>query len=198
MPDLRPQAAKLSNNCRRRAIRRTGQQGRPRRRARSATDLTLQLQIVLCVAIIGCISMALPLAHLVSFGTDFGLSLNDAGWIFSATLTAAFVSRILFMGLLSDRFGGLWALFCFSALQAAMVALLAYAVPYSCFMSWDRVRTGLRWHLPGLRRHHPRICRLGSRPSTGIVFLFGAVSMGVGSWMGGAIFDAYDNYDLAF
>ena len=71
--------------------------------------------------------MALPLAHLVSFGTDFGLSLNDAGWIFSATLTAAFVSRILFVGLLSDRFGGLWALFCFSALQAAMVALLAYA-----------------------------------------------------------------------
>ena len=33
---------------------------------------------------------------------------------------------------------------------------------------------------------------------TGIVFLFGAFAMGIGSWMGGAIFDVNKNYDLAF
>jgi MFS family permease len=33
---------------------------------------------------------------------------------------------------------------------------------------------------------------------TGVVFLFGAVSMGLGSWMGGALFDTTGSYDLPF
>ena len=177
--------------------------GRPRRGARnSTTNLSyLQLQIVLCVAIIGCcISMALPLAHLVSIGTDFGLTLNEAGWIFSATLTAAFVSRVLFVGFLSDRYGGMWALFCFSALQAAMLALLAYAD--SVYMLYI-VGIGFGLGYGGIFPVYAVIIREYMPPQeagrrTGIVFLFGAISMGIGSWMGGAIFDAYDSYDIAF
>ena len=164
--------------------------GRPRRGARnSATDLSyLQLQIVLCVAIIGCcISMALPLAHLVSFGTDFGLSLNDAGWIFSATLTAAFVSRILFVGLLSDRFGGLWALFCFfPPCRPPWWLCWLMLIPCSCFMSWG---SGSDWATVASSRSTPssseNICRLG-KPAVARVSYFYSVPSRWGSEAGWA------------
>ncbi len=177
--------------------------GRARRPARnSTTNLSYrQLQVVLCVAIVGCcISMALPLAHLVSFGTDFGLSLNEAGWIFSAMLTAAFISRLIFVGLLSDRFGSLWALFCFSVLQAAMVIMLANADSVF-FLLILGIGFGLGYG--GIFPVYAVIIREYMPPKeagrrTGIVFLFGAIAMGIGSWMGGAIFDLNKNYDLAF
>ena len=105
----------------------TDSKGNARRGARkSETSLSIfQLQMVLCAAIIGCcISMSLPLAHLVAHATDKGLPLTDAVTVLSVTLMAAFISRVLCVGFLSDRFGGLWALFAFSALQAAMVGLL--------------------------------------------------------------------------
>ena len=181
----------------------TDSKGRPRRGARrSETSLSyLQLQIVLCVAIIGCcISMALPLAHLVAYATDIGLPLTDAVTVLSVTLMAAFTSRVLLVGLLSDRFGGLWALFIFSALQAAMVALLAYAdstiLLYIIGIGFGLGYGGIFPVYAVIIREYMPPQEAGRR--TGIVFLFGAVSMGVGSWMGGALFDATGSYDLPF
>ncbi|MEE2721955.1 MAG: MFS transporter [Pseudomonadota bacterium] len=177
--------------------------GRPRRGARhSETSLSyLQLQIVLCVAIIGCcISMALPLAHLVAYATDIGLPLTDAVTVLSVTLMAAFTSRVLLVGLLSDRFGGLWALFIFSALQAAMVALLAYAdstiLLYVIGIGFDLGYGGIFPVYAVIIREYMPPDEAGRR--TGVVFLFGAVSMGLGSWMGGALFDTTGSYDLPF
>jgi len=177
--------------------------GRPRRGARhSETSLSyLQLQIVLCVAIIGCcISMALPLAHLVAYATDIGLPLTDAVTVLSVTLMAAFTSRVLLVGLLSDRFGGLWALFIFSALQAAMVALLAYAdstiLLYVIGIGFGLGYGGIFPVYAVIIREYMPPDEAGRR--TGVVFLFGAVSMGLGSWMGGALFDTTGSYDLPF
>ena len=105
----------------------------------------------------------------------------------------------LFVGLLSDRFGGLWALFCFSALQAAMVALLAYAdsvfLLYVVGIGFGLGYGGIFPVYAVIIREYMPAQEAGRR--TGIVFLFGAVSMGIGSWMGGAI-DEYNSYDLAF
>ena len=177
--------------------------GRPRRGARrSETSLSyLQLQIVLCAAIIGCcVSMALPLAHLVAYATDIGLPLTDAVTVLSVTLMAAFTSRVLVVGLLSDRFGGLWALFIFSALQAAMVALLAYAdttiLLYVVGIGFGLGYGGIFPVYAVIIREYMPPQEAGRR--TGIVFLFGAVSMGLGSWMGGALFDSTGSYDLPF
>ncbi|MGB0630017.1 MAG: MFS transporter [Alphaproteobacteria bacterium] len=181
----------------------TDSKGRARRGARkSETSLSYtQLQMVLCAAIIGCcISMALPLAHLVAFATDTGLPLTDAVTVLSVTLMAAFVSRVLLVGLLADRFGGLMALFCFSALQAAMVALLAFAD--SSFILYV-VGIGFGLGYGGIFPVYAVIIREYMPPQeagrrTGIVFLFGACAMGLGSWMGGALFDATGNYTTPF
>ena len=177
--------------------------GNPRRGPRrSETSLShLQLQMVLCGAIIGCcVSMALPLAHLVAHATDKGLLLTDAVTVLSVTLMAAFFSRVLLVGVLSDRYGGLWALFWFSALQAAMVALLAYAD--TTFLLY-LVGVGFGLGYGGIFPVYAVIIREYMPPQeagrrTGIVFLFGACAMGLGSWMGGALFDATGSYDLPF
>ena len=181
----------------------TDSKGQPRRGARkSETSLSyFQLQMVLCAAIVGCcISMALPLAHLVAYATDRGLPLTDAVTVLSVTLMAAFVSRVLIVGLLSDRFGGLMALFCFSALQASMVALLAFAD--SSFLLYI-VGIGFGLGYGGIFPVYAVIIREYMPPQeagrrTGIVFLFGACAMGLGSWMGGALFDATGSYTTPF
>lgn len=169
---------------------------------RSETSLSyLHLQMVLCAAIIGCcVSMALPLAHLVAHATDKGLPLTDAVTVLSVTLMAAFFSRVLLVGILSDRYGGMWALFSFSALQAAMLALLAYAD--TTFLLYV-VGIGFGLGYGGIFPVYAVIIREYMPPQeagrrTGIVFLFGACAMGLGSWMGGALFDATGSYDLPF
>ena len=45
-------------------------------------------------------------------------------------------------------------------------------------------------------RDHLPIAEAGRR--TGIVFMFGAVAMGIGSWMGGYLFDLTGSYTLPF
>jgi MFS family permease len=45
-------------------------------------------------------------------------------------------------------------------------------------------------------REHLPIQEVGKR--TGIVFLFGAVAMGFGSWMGGYLFDLTGSYTMPF
>lgn len=181
----------------------TDSKGRVRRGPRKSetTFSTFQLQWVLCAAIVGCcISMALPLAHLVAHATDKGLPLTDAVTVLSVTLMAAFVSRVVVVGLLSDRFGGLWALFCFSALQASMVALLAFSD--SSFLLYV-VGIGFGLGYGGIFPVYAVIIREYMPPNeagrrTGIVFLFGACAMGLGSWMGGALFDATGSYTTPF
>ena len=181
----------------------TDAKGNVRRGAReSQTSLSiLQLQMVLCAAIIGCcISMSLPLAHLVAHASDKGMQLTDAVTVLSATLLAAFVSRALLVGFLSDRFGGLMALFYFSALQAAMVGLLTVS---NSVLALYIVGIGFGLGYGGIFPVYAVIIREYMPPQdagrrTGVVFLFGALSMGFGSWMGGALFDATGSYTTPF
>jgi MFS family permease len=181
----------------------TDSKGRPRRGARkSEIPLTYKgLQIALCCAIVGCcISMSLPLAHLVAHASDKGLPLTDAVTVLSVTLMAAFVARCVIVGLLSDNIGGLWALFCFSALQAAMLFLLTVAD--SVWMLYV-VGIGFGLGYGGIFPVYAVIIREYMPPQeagrrTGVVFLFGALAMGFGSWMGGALFDSTGSYTTPF
>ena len=160
-----------------------------------------RLQIILCVAILGCcIAMAMPLAHLVSHATDKGLALTNAVEILSVTLMAAFVSRVIVVGFLSDRFGALWALFCFSGVQAITLGLLTFAdTVYMLYIVGIGFGLGYGGIFPVyailIREYMPPM-EAGRR--TGLVFLFGAASMGFGSWFAGALFDATGDYVLPF
>ena len=180
-----------------------GKKGANAQRARkSQTNLShFQFQLALCAAILGCcVSMGLPLAHLVAHATDRGLALTDAVTVLSVTLMAAFTSRVLIVGLLSDRYGGLMALFCFSALQAAMLGLLTMA---DTTLLLYVVGIGFGLGYGGIFPVYAVIVREYMPPEeagrrTGIVFLFGACAMGFGSWMGGNLFDVTGSYTLPF
>lgn len=160
-----------------------------------------QIQWALSAAIIGCcVAMSLPLGHLVSHVTDLGHPIGDAVNVLSVMLMAAFVSRAAILGLLSDRVGALRTMFIFSIIQASMLgmftavdSLLAlYAVAILCGLGYG----GLFPIYAVATREHLPIHEVGRR--TGTIFLFGAVAMGLGSWMGGYLFDLTGSYTLPF
>lgn len=185
------------------AIDGTDSKGRARLGARrSESRLSYRtFQLVLCAAIVGCcISMSLPLAHLVAHASDKGLPLTSAVQVLSVALMAAFFTRAVLVGVMADRLGGLRALFCFSALQALMVGLLTVSdsifVLYIVGIGFGLGYGGIFPVYAVIVREYMPAKEAGRR--TGIVFLFGALAMGFGSWMGGALFDATGSYTVPF
>jgi MFS family permease len=159
------------------------------------------IHCILCVAICGCCTaMALPLGHLVSLVTDRGYPLENAVEVLSAMLMAAFVSRAVILGLISDLIGGLRALLLFSLIQAVTVAAFPmthdlwalYVLATLCGLGYGGI---FPLYAVAIRDHLPQ-GELGRR--TGIVFMFGAVAMGFGSWMGGILYDLTGSYTWPF
>ncbi len=159
------------------------------------------IHCTLCCAICGCcVAMALPLGHLVALVTDRGHPIQNAVEVLSGMLMAAFVSRAVLLGPVSDRIGGLRALMIFSLIQAVTLAAFTvtdelwalYALAALCGLGYGGIfplyAVSIRDHLP--------ISEIGRR--TGVIFMFGAASMGFGSWMGGYLYDAMGSYTLAF
>ena len=160
-----------------------------------------QIQWALCAAIIGCcVAMSLPLGHLVSHVTDLGHSVEDAVTVLSTMLMAAFISRAVILGFMSERLGSLRTLLIFSGVQAVMLAMYTvvdqlwalYLVAILCGLGYG----GLFPVYAVATREHLPVAEAGRR--TGTVFLFGAVAMGFGSWMGGYLFDLTASYTLPF
>ncbi len=160
-----------------------------------------RLQSILCIAIIGCcIAMAMPLAHLVAHATDQGMKLTDAVEVLSVTLMAAFISRAVLVGFLADRYGSLWALFAFSAIQAVSLTTLTFSdSSLALFVVGLGFGLGYGGIFPVyailIREYMPPL-EAGRR--TGLVFLFGAVAMGFGGWLAGTLFDSTGSYTLPF
>ncbi len=162
---------------------------------------SFKIQTSLCCAIFGCcVAMSLPLGHLVAFVTDLGYPLQSGVQVLSTLLMAAFISRAVLLGLVSDRLGGLRALIVFSVVQA--VTLGAFTVITDLWALYTlAVAFGLGFgalfpvYSVAIRDHLP-ITEIGRR--TGVIFLFGAVAMGFGSWMGGYLFDLTGSYTLPF
>ncbi len=172
------------------------------RRVRGGAAISVgALQAALCCAIVGCcIAMGLPLGHLVSYVTDLGHPIANAVEVLSLMLMAAFVSRAVFVGLLADSIGGLRALIVFCGAQAAMLAAFT-AVDGLIALYVVAVLFGLGYggifpvYAVAIRELMP-VTEAGRR--TGLVFLFGALAMGFGSWIGGVLFDATGTYVPAF
>jgi len=170
--------------------------------ARAQPPLSIpRIQWGLCAAIVGCcVAMSLPLGHLLSHVTDLGYPIQDAATVLAVMLAAAFVSRAAILGFLSDRLGALRAMFIFSVVQASMLAMFTvvdslwarYVIAVRCGLGYG----GLFPIYAVATREHLPIQEVGKR--TGIVFLFGAVAMGFGSWMGGYLFDLTGSYTMPF
>jgi len=115
-------------------------------------------------------------------------------------LVSAFLARSVFLGPLSDWLGGLKALFFFCLVQAAMLAAMTAArevwVLYVTAILFGFGYGGVFPAYALVIREMIPVAEVGRR--TGFVFLFGAFAMGLGSWMGGFLFDLSGSYVLPF
>lgn len=156
---------------------------------------------MLSVAVIGCcVAMSLPLAHIVAHTSDLGHPVARGAEMLSLMLLASTFARIFGVGFLSERYGGLGALFIFSATQAATLSLylivdglaglyllsIAFGLGYAGVIPCYAI--AIREHLPAMR----------AGQYTAIVILFGAIGMAAGSALGGAVFDLTGSYGPAF
>jgi predicted MFS family arabinose efflux permease len=155
---------------------------------------------ILCLATIGCCAaMAMPIVHLVSHATDLGIARARAAELLSLLFGAAFFSRIAF-GMLADRIGGIRTLLIASSCQAIM--LLTFAVVesqtglYIAAVMFGLGFTGIMPCYPLIIRVLFPVTELGRRIA--VQYLFAALGMAIGAWIGGAIFDLTGGYAIAF
>lgn len=173
-----------------------------RDRPRSLAGLSpLRMQLTLSVAAIGCcVAMSLPLAHIVSYVSDLGFDPARGAEALSVMLACAAVSSFFGVGYLGGRFGGLRAIFVFSAAQAAFLASLAFvdslASVYIIAALFGLGYGGILPCYPVIIREYLPAPEVGRR--TGGVVLFAGGGMALGSWLGGFVFDHTGSYDMAF
>ena len=169
--------------------------------ARAIRLSTFATQTALCLAIVGCcVSMAVPVAHLIAHASDLGHATARAAEMLALALLTSTVIRLVGGALVVDRFGGLVALLVFSALQTA--AMLCYAMVdgmlalYTVSVLFGIGYGGINICYPVLVRDHLPPAEAGRR--LGVVLLFGTLGMALGGWLAGHIFDSTGGYPPAF
>ena len=173
----------------------------PRTPVRAVRLSTFAIQTAICLAIVGCcVSMAMPVAHLVAHASDLGHATARAAEMLAVALLTSAVVRLVVGALVVDRFGGLAALLVFSALQTA--ALLLYAAAdgllalYAVSILFGIGYGGINICYPVLVREHLPRAEAGRR--LGVILLFGTLGMALGGWLAGYIFDSTGSYTPAF
>ena len=157
-------------------------------------------QGILWLATVGCCAaMSVPIVHLVSHVTDQGYTLEQGAQALSVLFLAAFVSRLAF-GVLADRIGPMPTILIGSVSMAAMLLAFAFTTSYTgLFIA--ALLFGLGFS--GIMPCYPLIIRLlfpvsqmGGRIAG--QYMFSAVGMALGGWLGGVIFDLTGSYSPAF
>ncbi|MFT5446438.1 MAG: MFS family permease [Gammaproteobacteria bacterium] len=158
------------------------------------------VQGALWLAVIGCCTgMAIPIVHLFSHATDLGHSAATAATMLSVLFTAGFISRIGF-GMLADRVGAMPTLLIGSVCQTAMLVVFANVTGESAlFVAALLFGLGFSGIMPCyaliIRLLFP-VSEAGWRIAA--QYLFAALGMALGGWMGGATFDLTGQYTIAF
>jgi MFS family permease len=167
------------------------------RSAKMNPDLLFAL---LCLAsILCCIPMAMPTTHLPALCGDLGISATRGAAMLSLLLGLAFVSR-QFWGWLSDWAGGLATVAAASACQA--LAVLGFAMTTDeagLFLVSAAFGLGFSGIIPAyflaVRQLFPANQASWRIPG---LFFSSLVGMGIGGWLGGAIYDHTASYVPAF
>ena len=157
-------------------------------------------QGILWFATVGCCAaMSIPIVHLVSHVTDQGYTLAQGARVLSVLFMAAFASRIGF-GVLADRIGPVRTLLIGSASMAAMLLAFPFTTSYTGLLI-AALLFGLGFS--GIMPCYPLIIRLlfpvgeaGGRIAG--QYLFSAIGMALGGWLGGVVFDLTGSYSPAF
>jgi MFS family permease len=146
-----------------------------------------------------CVTMSMPMAHMVAFCSDIGIAPTQGAAMLSVLLVSAFFAR-QFWGWLADRVGGLRTILMASAAQAAaMTGFLLTQDEIGLFTISAVFGFGFGGLIPGyvlaVRELFP-----ASEASWRIpTMLFpGSFGMAVGGWLAGVIYDRFAFYTPAF
>jgi MFS family permease len=158
------------------------------------------VQTLLCAAaFLCCVPMAMPAGHLVALCSDLGIPASSGAAMLSLLLGCAFVSR-MFWGWLTDRVGGLGAVFAGSACQA--VAIAAFTVTQSevgLFAVSAVYGLGFSGIIPAyvvaIRELFPSTEASWRVPT---LLFTGMSGMAFGGWFAGALYDHFGFYAPAF
>ena len=161
---------------------------------------TATLTVLLCAAIVGCcVAMAMPIVHIVAYVTDLGHPFSRAAEVLTVLLGSAFFGRIAW-GALSDHIGALRVLLLGSACQAAALALYLFVDSLAGLFALSAF-FGIAFG--GIIPSYTLIISKYFQPASvawrvATVYLFGAIGMGLGGWLGGYVFDQTGSYRIAF
>ena len=172
----------------------------PQRRAQALQLHPNLLQILLCAAVfLCCVPMAMPAGHLVALCSDLGIAAPRGAAMLSLLLGCAFVSR-MFWGWLTDRIGGLGAVFAGSACQAlAIAAFVVTRDEVGLFAVSAIYGQGFSGIIPAyvvaIRDLFPSTEASWRVPT---LLLTGMSGMAFGGWFAGALYDHFGFYAPAF
>ena len=146
-----------------------------------------------------CVTMSMPMAHMVAFCSDIGIAPTQGAAMLSVLLGSAFFAR-QFWGWLADRIGGLRTILWASAAQAAaMAGFLVTQDEIGLFTISAVFGFGFGGLIPGyvlaVRELFP-----ASEASWRIpTMLFpGSLGMAAGGWVAGVMYDRFAFYAPAF
>lgn len=147
-----------------------------------------------------CSSHSGPLIHLAAYGTDLGLSKSAAAAALGLSGATSVGGRIG-TGLLADRIGSLRTLI--GTLVAQTGAILAYSVMRGSLVAFDLVSAGFGIAYGGVMPLYALLARetFGQRTmgaAYGGVFFISTLGMGLGSYLGGLLFDIRGSYALLY
>ena len=146
-----------------------------------------------------CVTMSMPMAHMVAFCSDIGITPTQGAAMLSVLLGSAFFAR-QFWGWLADRLGGLRTILWASATQAAaMTGFLLTQDEIGLFSISAAFGFGFGGLIPGyvlaVRELFPA-SEAGWRIP---VMLFpGSLGMATGGWLAGVLYDRFAFYAPAF
>ena len=146
-----------------------------------------------------CVTMSIPLAHIVAFCSDIGIGPKPGAAMLSLQLTAGFVAQQLW-GWVANRLGGLRTiLFASVSMAVAMTGFLLTQSEIGLFSVSGVFGLAFGGLIPGyilaIREIFPSTEASWRIP---LVLFPGALGMAVGGWMAGLIYDGWGYYAPAF
>ena len=146
-----------------------------------------------------CVTMSIPLAHMVAFCSDIGIGAKPGAAMLSLQLATGVVAQQLW-GWVADRLGGLRTiLFASAGMAAAMTGFLLTQDEVGLFSVSAVFGLAFGGLIPGyilaVREIFPASEAAWRIP---LVLFPGALGMAAGGWMAGAVYDGWGFYAPAF
>ena len=160
----------------------------------------LTLQVLLCIAGIGCcMAMSMPQVHIVAYCGDLGYGVARGAEMLSLMLGCGVISRVA-SGFIADRIGGVRTLLLGSVLQGTALFLYLW---FDGLISLYVISALFGLFQGGIVPMYAIIVRdyfppkeAGTR--VGLALMATLLGMALGGWMSGKIFDLTGSYQAAF